>query len=213
MPLMGPFITTNSLPLESGAQASPVGVGLGGPEDINNQLNALVAQWNTARILSKPAAVRAMIMMRQKGQGGTFDTEALALEARLKAASFLEPGSYDELIDVYHAGFNAFETLMLRSLNPFGGVNTPPPNLAALPLPAVDLGITAAQPFSEWIAELSPAGDNGIGSKWHPNSDDKRTIGDTWGPAIAKRTSSPGVYKKMRYLPGGYIQDRWVRIS
>lgn len=197
-------------PASVGSQNMPVGVGLAG--DISDQFVGLINQWNEARLLSKPVAVRAMMLMRQKGQGGEFLTEALALEARIAAAAQLSPLDFDLLIDVYHAGLNAYETLVLRSQNPFAGAANPMPDLSHPFAPASDLGSSRDQPFSEWIAELSPLGDNGVGSKWHPNSDDKRSVGDTW-TGLAKRTSTSGTYKKARTLPWGVIQDRWVRVA
>lgn len=194
------------------------GVGLAGPGTIGDQYATLIAHWNEARFLSKPAAVRHMMMLRQRGQGGTFDTEAQALKARIDAAENLDPniyaGTYDLLIDVYHAGFNAYETLVLRSQNPFGTETTPLPDLAHLPLPAPDLNESSTpQPFSEWMSVGAPAdGGNGVGSQWTPSPDDKSEIGSTWS-GLAKRTNTKGTYTKMRFLPWGVILDRWVRTA
>lgn len=209
---MGPFTTTNPPTLSPGTQANPEGVGLGGPEDIKNQLNTLIAQWNTARILSKPPAVRAMILLRQKGQGGNYDTEPLAREARQHAAANLDPTTFDQLIDVDHAGLNAYETLMIRAMNPPLGMSVPMPDLAHPFAPYPDLTAAGPQPFSEWVTVQNDAWDSGVGSQWTPLPDDKTPIGETW-KGLAKRTATAGVYQKKRFLPGGYVLDRWVRIG
>lgn len=207
--LFGPFSTPGPVTLSTGTQASPEGVGLAG--SLTDQYTGLINQWNQARLLSKPEPVRRMMLLRQKGQGGTFDTEALALEARLAAARNLNPADFDELIDVYHAGFNAFETLSLRSMNPFGGASNPMPDLSKPPAPASDLTSSGPQPFSEWIAVHAwKAG--GIDDQYDPLPTDTSDIGATWS-GIAKRTATAGQYQKKRFLPFGQIQDRWVRIS
>lgn len=201
--------TSGASPAASGNQASPEGVGLAG--SLTDQYTGLINRWNQARLLSKPEPVRRMMLLRQKGQGGAFDTEALALEARLAAARNLNPSDYDLLIDVYHAGFNAYETLVLRALNPFGGANNPMPDLAHPPAPASDLTSSGPQPFSEWIA-VHAWKDGGIDDQYDPLPTDKSEIGATWS-GIAKWTPTAGQYQKKRFLPFGQILDRWVRIG
>lgn len=189
------------------------GVGLAGPGTIGDQFATLIAHWDEARFLSKPAAVRHMMLLRQRGQGGTFETEQQAFNARVEVAKNLNPGDFDWEIDVYNAGFNAYITLTIRAQGPHG-LGTATPNLAMPPAPAVDLNsVTTPQPFSEWIAVLSPAGDNGVDSQWLPNPDDKGEVGSTWGPGIAKRTTSLGTYTKKRYIQNSVYYDRWVRTA
>jgi hypothetical protein len=209
------FRVPGATPADSGSQALPIGVGIGGPEIIGNQFLTAVAQWNKARILSKPPEVRRMILLRQQGQGGTFSSEGEALEARRQAARNLNPADFDNLIDVDHAGFNAYETLVLRSLNPLPGESIPMPDLSKLPAPYADLGLGGPQPFTEWLTVPAPGSDAfGVGAQYDPLPSDQRSLGDTW-TGIAKRSNmmSTGLYEKVRQLPFGRPLDRWIRVK
>lgn len=166
-----------------------------------DQFNALVVAWNAAYVLSKAKPNRDMMFLRAKGQGGTFDTEPQAVEARIQAAANLSDVDY--VTDVLQGGLGAFQTLTVRANNPFGGAVSAVPDLSKPPLPSSYLASGGDQPFVEWGSHTS----EGVAC-WDALVSDKTEVGSTW-TGVAKHASVAATYVKVRDYPWGVIRDRY----